>query len=120
MLNPLEFLEFLDFLAGGVLGIMGLLLFIVGARVKRDFRGRPHNRWYCRALMAHGVFTYALAVYLLLRPLDVPFPYSTATDSPLVFVGLIAMGITVYCILRYAIEAHPTIRSDGPHGFRGE
>jgi hypothetical protein len=104
-----------EFWLGVVIGIMGLFLFATGAWIKRDIRGRSLNRWRCRALMAQGVFTFALAVYLMLQPLDLRFPYRIAIEWPLVFVGLIAMGIMVYCIVRYASEAHPTIRGDGLH-----
>ncbi len=73
-----------EFWAGVVLGLRGYSLFVVGAWVKRDFRGRPLNRWYWRARMAQGVFTFALAAYLMLiSPLTWRFPYRIAIEWPL-------------------------------------
>jgi hypothetical protein len=112
-------LKMLEFWAGVALGIMGLLLFVMGTWVKCGIRGRSLNRWHCRALMAQGVFTFALAVHLMLQPLDLRFPHSIVIEWPFLFVGLSAMGIMLYCLIRYSGEARPTVRGDGPNGFRG-
>jgi len=112
--------EYFEFWTGVVLGKMALLLFVMGGWVKRDFRGRPMNRWHSWSIMAQGVFTLALALHLMLQPFDLRFPYRTAMEPPLLFVGLTSIGIMIYCMLRHANEAHLTIRDDGLHRFRGQ
>jgi hypothetical protein len=107
-----------EFWLGVVLGIMGLFLFVLGAWVKVNIRGRSLNRWHRRALMAQGVFTFALAVHLMLQPLDLRLPFRTAIEWPLLFVGLTAIGIMLYALIRYSGEADPTIRGGGSNGFR--
>ena len=56
-----------EFWAGVVLGIMGLFLFVMGAWVKRDFRGRALNRFRRQFALTQGIFTLTLAMELLLQ-----------------------------------------------------
>ena len=112
MLSIDAMLTMLEFWMGCILGILGVILFVEGVWIKRDFRGRPMNRWHARSIVAQGVFTFALALHLALKPFDLQFLYRTALELPLLVVGLTSIGIMFYCLVRYENDVHPSTRND--------